>query len=161
MPLLINQTVVTDEWVRLDADQLEANPELPEGKVIVPFTYFLANQDALAASEALGVCVNGDDDIVALREQQQRFAVIAIDFPVLRDGRGFSIARYLARDGFKGQIRAVGDVSRDRLGYMDSCGFTAYELSEDRFTPEDVAAFTEMSVNYQGSVADPRPIFRR
>jgi len=87
--------------------------------------------------------------------------LVAIDFPAFRDGRGFSIARKVVRAGFKGEVRAVGDVGRDRLEYMESCGFNAFDISDEAFSDDTLKAFTEITVNYQGTAADPRPIFRR
>ncbi len=57
--------------------------------------------------------------------------VIAINFPKFGDGRGYSIARLLReRHGYKGQLRAVGEVARDHLHAMAQCGFDAFQLRE-------------------------------
>ena len=56
------------------------------------------------------------------------FPVIAVDFPRFADGRGYSIGFNLrARLGFKGELRAIGDVLRDQLFYMRRVGFDAFE----------------------------------
>lgn len=164
MPLLINQTVVeNDSWQTLDAEALEQLQNLPEGgDIIVPLAVYLEHRDLfLKRPGRLGIQVNGDDDLDALYVEHANVALIAVEFPIFRDGRGFSIARQLVRVGFCGEIRAVGDVARDRLAYMQSSGFNAFLIPEDRFSEEDLSAFTEVSVNYQGTAADPRPIFRR
>ncbi len=164
MPLLINQTVVeNDSWQTLDAEALEQLQNLPEGgDIIVPLAVYLEHRDLfLKRPGRLGIQVNGDDDLEALYVEHANVALIAVEFPIFRDGRGFSIARQLVRVGFSGEIRAVGDVARDRLAYMQSSGFNAFLIPEDRFSEEDLSAFTEVSVNYQGTAADPRPIFRR
>lgn len=57
-----------------------------------------------------------------------RLAVIAVDFPKFADGRGFSHAARLVRAGFKGEIRAVGDVLIDQIPLMRRVGFTAFEV---------------------------------
>ncbi len=163
MPLLINQKVVeNDSWQAVDIEALESIQEMPEGDIIVPFVFYLEHRTLLLNRQGrLGVQVNGDDDLEALYAEQANIALIAIEFPIFRDGRGFSIARQLVRVGFTGEIRAVGDVARDRLAYMHSSGFNAFLIPEDRFSEDDLGAFTEVSVNYQGTAADPRPIFRR
>lgn len=163
MPLLINHKVVVhDSWQSVDVEALEQLQDLPEGDIIVPLAFYLENRELLSTrSGRLGLQVNGDDDLKSLYAEQANVALIAIEFPIFRDGRGFSIARQLVRTGFAGEIRAVGDVARDRLAYMQSSGFNAFLIPEDRFSEEDLNAFTEVSVNYQGTTADPRPIFRR
>lgn len=162
MPLLINQALADDVWTQVTAEALAENPSLPEGDVIVPLAYYLEQQAQLAARAGrVGVLVNGDDDLPALFALQNSVPLVAIEFPVFRDGRGFSIARQLVRNGFDGEIRAVGDVAHDRLAYMRSVGFNAFQIPEARFSEADLSVFDEISVNYQGTVADPRPVFRR
>ena len=167
MPLLINQKIVeNDSWQLVDIEALEQLQDLSDadiqGDIIVPLAFYLQHRDQLLSrSGRLGLQVNGDDDLAALYAEQANVALIAVEFPTFRDGRGFSIARQLVRVGFAGEIRAVGDVARDRLAYMQSSGFNAFLIPEDRFSEDDLGAFSEVSVNYQGTVADPRPIFRR
>jgi len=49
-----------------------------------------------------------------------------VNFPKFGDGRGYSIARLLReRYGYQGELRAVGQVGRDHLYYLESCGFDA------------------------------------
>lgn len=171
MPLLINQKVVeNDSWQAIDIEALESIQDLADGDIpgalhsdiIVPLAFYLEHRELLLnRAGRLGIQVNGDDDLEALYVEQANVALIAVEFPIFRDGRGFSIARQLVRVGFTGEIRAVGDVARDRLAYMQSSGFNAFLIPEDRFSAEDLSAFAEVSVNYQGTAADPRPIFRR
>jgi uncharacterized protein (DUF934 family) len=44
---------------------------------------------------------------------------------------------------------------------MENCGFNAFDISDEAFSDDTLKAFTEITVNYQGTAADPRPIFRR
>lgn len=163
MPLLINRAVAeNDPWQLVSADAIEAKADLPVGDIVVPFAYYLENKTQLLAREGkVAVVVNGDDDLQALIACLSELSLVAIDFPAFRDGRGFSIARKVVRAGFKGEVRAVGDVGRDRLEYMESCGFNAFDISDEAFSDDTLKAFTEITVNYQGTAADPRPIFRR
>jgi uncharacterized protein (DUF934 family) len=88
--------------------------------------------------------------------------VIAVHFPKFGDGRGFSIGRLLReRYGFKGELRAVGEVGRDHLYMLAQCGFDAFELREGEDAQEALAAFGDYSENYQATVARPQPLFRR
>ena len=89
-------------------------------------------------------------------------ARIEVNFPKFGDGRGYSIARLLReRYGYRGELRAVGHITRDLLFFMESCGFDAFELREGENPHEALAAFDDFSESYQASVAWPVPLFRR
>ena len=88
--------------------------------------------------------------------------MIAVNFPKFTDGRGYSIARLLReRCGYKGELRAIGDVLRDHLLFMALCGFDAYALRDDQDPQEALAAFEDFTEAYQASVERPLPLFRR
>ncbi len=79
-----------------------------------------------------------------------RLALVAIAFPTFRDGRGFSTARLLReRYGFKGELRAIGNVFRDQFLFMHRCGFDAYEVADAREAEAFAAALASFSVVYQ------------
>lgn len=160
MPLLINRAVATeDNWLLVDADNVAAH--LNED-IVVPFELFAEQTETLLASEGgLGVQINGDQDFDLVLQNLERLSLVAVEFPAFTDGRGFSFARILRRSGFTGQIRAVGDVSQDRLEYMERCGFDAFAIADERFSESMVQAFGEVSVHYQGCADDERPIFRQ
>ena len=102
------------------------------------------------------------DDPGALAGKFGQIEAIAVDFPQFTDGRGFSIARLLReRYGFKGEIRAVGDVLRDTLFYLSRCGFDAFELKDQAHLEEALSGFGDFSDGYQASVERPQPLFRR
>lgn len=157
MPLLINGKTSVDLWQTLDAEAFAADASSVisvarknGNAVIYPIADYLANRDVLNSDpKNTGVLVTGDDDLTQLAEIFAEVSLIAIDFPVLRDGRGFSIARNVTRRGFTGEVRAVGDVSYDRLDSMHRSGFNAYQMDDDKFTKDTHKAFTEMTVNYQ------------
>ena len=92
----------------------------------------------------------------------QHFALIALEFPKFRDGRAYSYARLLReRYGFKGELRAIGDVLHDHLFFMAQCGFDAFALREDQDAQEALSVFGTFSDGYQTSVLRPVPLFRR
>ena len=87
---------------------------------------------------------------------------VEVNFPKFGDGRGFSIARLLReRHGYKGELRAVGQLTRDHLFFLESVGFDAFELREGEDAAEALAAFDDFSESYQASVTRPVPLFRR
>ena len=78
------------------------------------------------------------------------------------DGRGYSIARLLReRYGFKGEIRAIGDVLQDQLFPMKRVGFNAYALPEGKNLDKALASLRVFSETYQAAVDQPQPLFRR
>lgn len=102
------------------------------------------------------------DDPGALAGSLERLTVVAVNFPKFGDGRGYSIARLLReRYGYRGELRAVGQVARDNLYFMAQCGFDAFELRAGEDPKEALAAFNDFSEAYQASVARPQPLFRR
>jgi uncharacterized protein (DUF934 family) len=102
------------------------------------------------------------DDPAALAPWIDRLRVVAVDFPKFTDGRGYSIAFLLrTRLGYRGELRAIGDVLPDQLAYMKRVGFDAFALRADRKAGHALAALAAFSEAYQGSVDQPLPAFRR
>jgi uncharacterized protein (DUF934 family) len=102
------------------------------------------------------------DDPAKVAGELAGVARVEVNFPKFGDGRGFSIGRLLReRYGYKGELRAVGQITRDHLFFLESCGFDAFELREGEDAAEAVAAFDDFSESYQASPARPVPLFRR
>ncbi len=157
MPLLINREVVADNWTLINEETL-----VHAGDIIVPLALYLENRGALDNREGqLAIQVNGDDDLDELLSNLDKFPLIAVDFPAFRDGRGFSIARLLVRAGYKGEIRATGDVGRDRIAYMERCGYTAIQISDEIYKDEMLSAFTEVSNYYQSATDSNRAVYHQ
>ena len=76
--------------------------------------------------------------------------MVALEFPVFRDGRAYSYARLLREQyGFPGEIRAVGDVLLEQLHFMERTGFDAFEFhSDDPLRDIEIAA-SDFDVWYQ------------
>lgn len=89
-------------------------------------------------------------------------SVIALNFPAFTDGRHCSSA-YLLRNryGYKGELRAIGDVLRDQLFSYQRVGFDAFALRADKDPVDALKAFEEFSEVYQASTDQPLPLFRR
>ena len=102
------------------------------------------------------------DDPATVVDQLAGATRVEVNFPKFGDGRGFSIGRLLReRYSYKGELRAVGHITRDHLFFMESIGFDAFELREGEDPREALAGFDDFSESYQASPLRPQPLFRR
>ena len=103
-----------------------------------------------------------DDEPLDIAADLGALAIVAIHFPKFTDGRGYSIAALLrTRYGYKGELRAFGDVGRDQLFLLKRCGFDSFSLPPHRDPEAALAGLADFSERYQGSVDDPLPLFRK
>ena len=156
--------VVADDWsvLRLEEDEAAEMAIVPEGKIIVPLATWLAQRESLAARAQIGVWIGADERPETLQADLEKFAVIAVDFPKFTDGRGYSIAYNLRkRLGYRGELRAIGDVLRDQLFSMHRVGFDAYAPPPDRDIHDTLKGLTVFTETYQASVDQDLPLFRR
>ncbi len=163
MPKLIkNGQVVEDNWVVMPKPDDVENASVTGENVIVPMALWLAQADRLSQRSDLGIWIDSDEEVEAIAEQLDRFPVIAINFPSFRDGRGYSTARLLReRYGFKGELRAIGDVLQDQLFYMHRCGINAFAVRQDRDPQKALEGLLTFTETYQAAVDQPVPLFRR
>lgn len=162
--IIKGREVVADDWsvLRLDEDEAPEGAVVPEGKVIVPLATWLAQRESLASRADIGVWIGADERPETLKGELEQFGVIAVDFPKFTDGRGYSIAYNLRkRLGYKGELRAIGDVLRDQLFSMHRVGFDAYATRPDRDIHEALKGLTVFSETYQASVDQDLPLYRR
>ncbi len=102
---------------------------------------------------------NGEDDLSSLLANAHKLAMIAVEFNIFADGRGFSMARRLRDDGYQGEIRAVGDVAMDRIDFMHRVGFNAFELRNDQDATQALSKLGEVSVHFQPSADGKGPAY--
>jgi len=128
----------------------------PGGDVIVPLADWLARADELRArSGRTGIWVGPAEDPKQLQGVLDGLAVVAVEFPKFTDGRGYSIATLLRkRYGWKGEMRAFGDVLRDQLFYMARAGFDAFAVPQSRDAAATAKGLNDFSAFYQDAVAD-------
>ena len=87
---------------------------------------------------------------------------IDLVFPKFTDGRAFSQAFLLHRRlGFKGEIRATGDVLVDQLVQMQRSGFTSAVLREGQDMAVAQKQLDRYKAFYQGDAVTVQPIFAR
>ena len=114
----------------------------------------------LDQSNATAVRLEPDDDARALIPFLDRLTLIEVAFPKYRDGRGYSAARILREAGYKGELRAQGDVLVDQIAFMRRCGFDSF-APEGSLNPEAVArALSNYDHVYQKAADAAVPIWK-
>jgi len=134
--LIKNGNVVSDEWklLTLARDVTPQDVKLPVGPVLVPLSVWKARRTELVHREyehgwPLGVWLAAEEEVELIGQDIDDFTVIAIQFDRFSDGKSDYTARVLREDyGYTGELRAIGDVPRDRLTYHYQVGFDAFEV---------------------------------
>ncbi len=136
---------------------------LPDGDISVPLTFYLEHKAALHERESqVAVQVAADEDVADIADHLNDIQMIVLPFVAQIDGRSYSLAYLLrTRYGFKGQLRAIGYVRLDQLGFLSRVGFDAFELHEGDDYQAALKAFLEFSEVYQPSADEGRLIFAR
>jgi uncharacterized protein (DUF934 family) len=163
--LLSNGAVVYDTWQIIDDNaDIDKAGNIPFGRVILGVEHFTQyGADLLSrGADKLGIILQPDQPPALIAEYLDKVAVIAINFPVFTDGRGYSYARDLREKfGFEGEIRAVGDVLIDQLYALRRCGFDAFIMRKEADIDSANSYLATFSYPYQGAVDDPRPVWHR
>jgi len=165
MPKIIkDKAIVADDWhlLKLAEGETPESATVPAGKQIVPLSVWLAQKTALAGRDDIGVWLAPDERAESLQDDAAGLPLIAVDFPNFADGRGYSTAFNLStRIGFTGELRAIGDVLRDQLFYLQRVGFNAFATRPDRSIEDALKGLTDFSDTYQTSWDQKSPLFRR
>lgn len=131
MPLLDRNGLVPDDYVR------GVPPEAAEAVIMT----IDALEGALAAKgdgRRIGVDLPNDFKVEKLHPAQDRIDLIAIAFPGFGDGRGFSLARALRGQGYRGRLRASGHLIPDQFAFALECGFDEVEIGEEQAARQPV-----------------------
>ena len=142
MPLVKSGKIATDIFARLADDA-----EVPAGgAILISAAKFLEHADTLSdRAGKTGVIWPNNRDVDDLVPYLDRLAVVALVFPTFRDGRAYTQARLLReRHGFKGELRATGQVLRDQFVFMLRAGFDAFEVTKE----SDAEAFASTAKRY-------------
>ena len=134
--LLKNGALIEDAWIEIGAEE-----DLPAGPAVIPVARLPQVSHA-----PLGIRVPSNLDVESLRNDLSRLALIVLDFPKFIDGRAYSQGRKLREMGFKGELRATGNVLPDQLLFMHRCGFDAFVLAKG----DPIASWTHAMSLYSG-----------
>ncbi|SAK50714.1 oxidoreductase [Caballeronia catudaia] len=98
-----------------------------------------------------------DDDPFTLKDRLTELDRIELHFPHFTDGRAYSQAYLLRRRlGFRGDLRATGDVLIDQLVQMERTGFSSAVLKEGLDLADAERQFARFAGFYQGDLASHR-----
>lgn len=158
MPLIENGKIIEDRFVRVGDD--EALPE--EVAVLIGVDRFLREAETLKGRQApVGVIWPNDRPIAEIAPYLDRLSLIALVFPIFRDGRAYSQARLLReRLGWRGPLRATGNVLRDQFLLMERSGFDQIEAVKGADADAFDEAVHRYTVFYQPAT-DERPSLLR
>ena len=120
---------VDDPW-----RSLAEGEEPGAGPVVMSLPQWLARgaEGRRAIDAPVGVKLDAGEMVDAILPDLDRLSLVALSFPKFGDGRAFSKASILrGQHGFKGEIRAIGDVLWDQLQLMRRCGFDAFLIENE------------------------------
>lgn len=150
---------LADPFIPLD----DAEPLPASGDVLVSLERWRNERTALEAHPGrIGVRLASHEAVSDLADGLAEIALVALEFASFRDGRAYSQARLLRdQHGFEGELRAVGDVELEQLGFMRRVGFDAFELTSANPERDYRVASEEFSVCYQPAADARDAIFER
>lgn len=114
----------------------------------------------LTQSNATAVRLEPDEDARALIPHLDRLTLVEIAFPKFRDGRGYSSARILREAGYKGELRAQGDVLVDQIAFMRRCGFDSFVPDAPLDADVVAASLARYDQVYQGAADGAVPVWK-
>jgi uncharacterized protein (DUF934 family) len=163
MPLLKSGKIVDDVWAFVE----DGHELSPGGCITVSLGRFLSEHEQLLhRNRTIGVRLAVSDDPALLAPYLDQIHLVELQFPKYTDGRAFSQSQMLRRRyGYKGEIRAIGQVLRDQLRLMIRSGFDAMQVDDPEITANaegvyDISA-TEFSEFYQSASDVSETIFMK
>jgi len=152
MPKLIRDgVIVEDEWLPADPGAV------PTAERICTLPQWLELHD----KRDTAVQLEPGEETAELLPHLEGLALVAVNFPVFTDGRGFSYGRALREHGYRGELRAVGHFIRDQMTYLRRVGFNAFQLADESELEEALDSLDDFTEYYQASIDQPVPLFRR
>ena len=157
MPQLIkDRALAQNEWVLAGSDAAAG-----AAKQILPLADFLNAMAGGEPADSRAVLLKAEDrDLAPLVPYLAALPLVAVNFAATGDGRGFTQANLLReRYGYRGELRAVGQIRVDQVWFLARCGFDSFELLDGEDPQTALAQLERFSVAYQSGVdglAHPR-----
>jgi uncharacterized protein (DUF934 family) len=151
--VLRQREIVADDWRHLAESSAES---MSEESLIVPLATLRAHPSAWTSRRGrLGVQIAPADKVEDVALELARLALVAVEFPLPSEGRGYTQGRLLReRFGFTGELRAVGAaVKRDIIFTLARCGFDTFEVAPGEDLQAAARALDRYTVAYQPGAA--------
>jgi uncharacterized protein (DUF934 family) len=134
---------------------------IPKGDVIVSLPRFAQDGERLLGEgRKVGVRVEASEAVEDLAYDLPRIAAVALVFPKYRQGQHYSSATLLReRYGYRGEVRAVGEVLREQARFMVRCGFDAFEPADGSAVEDWERATQRFRHVYQRAADGRAPAF--
>jgi uncharacterized protein (DUF934 family) len=164
MKIIKDKQVVDDAWqaLRLHDGDAADSIVVPQGKYLVPLPVWNCQWEGLRERKELGLWLGGFERVEDIPDDVHRFPVIAVDFHKYTDGRGYTLAYRLRKQyGYRGELRAMGDIQQDQLFYLARVGFDTFAMRADQDMQRVLSGFDTFSVKYQASTDVEAPLFNR
>ena len=163
LSLIKQEGVVCDAWklLTLAENELAETVTLPVGPLLVPVAVWHARRRELVEREyahgwPLGVWLAAGEGLRAIAGDLDDFSVVAVHFPNATDGRGCFAARVLRRRyGYRGELRAFGEVLREHVFYLRRSGFDAFTLRADQAGREPSAGLDDCDKAHKAATRQP------
>lgn len=151
MPKLIDiNGVIDDVWVRTTGGQ---DADVNSNIILNLEQLYCEFERLLAVGVDIGVELEPDAMVEDILFCLPELKLVVLRFESFADGRAFSQAKLLRdRYGYSADIRAVGDVIRDQLGFMQRCGFNQFQIGEDEDSVVALQAFSQITCGYQSDL---------
>jgi uncharacterized protein (DUF934 family) len=133
--LIKDGRVASDEWKTLTLEGSSPHRvRLPVGPLLVPLSVWQARRAELIHREyehgwPLGIWLAAAESAEAIARDIDDFTVIAVELNRFAEHNSYSTARLLReRYAYRGELRATGEVSRDKLSDLHQAGFDAFAI---------------------------------
>lgn len=153
--MLVNKNgaiIFEDRWISVHDDGAIplATP------VIVSLRRWQAERHSLVARHIpVGVRLASHEHAESIATDLGLLDLVAIEFPSIGDGRGYSNGRLLReRHAFGGELRAVGSLVRDVFPMLYRCGFDVIEARDEVEALAWHDAIEAIAVAYQPTIDD-------
>ncbi len=159
MPNIIKNGAIIEDTYHVITDA----GVLPMADIVVSLDVWLQQRhEVLAHPHKKGIMLKPDQHPEVIVDDLAHLNIIALAFPAFADGRGYSYAVLLRqRYGFKGELRATGDIFKDNMFYLKRCGFDSFAVRADKDLQVALQGLQDFSECYQASTDESTPLYRR
>jgi len=147
MPIIRDGKIIEDHWLTIRDED-----EIPDAGDIILSPEHALDYVAMGRRHKgrLGARIKSDANPETLGPLLDKIDLIELEFLSFTDGRAYSQATQLRQHlGFKGEIRARGNILVDQLQFMRRCGFDSFEITDKRHFKVWQKTYADLNHAYQ------------